>query len=122
MKSTMKLLGIIAMITIIGFSMAGCPDTYTDNTISGTITANSSGEIIFGYTAEEAMVSDTCLIKTDLPEPDNVFLISKDKERKFSDLQESQVVKWEATIKIGALTWNFYENDSEVRLYGFMHE
>jgi hypothetical protein len=121
MKNTSKLLGITVLIAVIGFSMAGCPNDGSD-TESGTVTANSSGEIIFSYDADEYYLFDSCSIKTDLPEPDNIFSINKGEKREISGLQENQVVKWKAVIKRGALTWSSYSSGSEVRLYGFMHE
>jgi hypothetical protein len=122
MKNTIKLLGI--MITVIGFSMAGCwwQETYpVGDTISSTVTASPSGEIIFGYTADPASL--TCTITTNLPEPNKAFSVSSGGEKTISELEANQIVSWSATVEMGYLFRLVdYDEVNEIHLYSSMHE
>jgi hypothetical protein len=123
MKNTIKLLGII-MIAVIGFSIAGCQEKIpVGDTGSGTVTASPNGVIVFGYTATENAMSQSCSITTNLSEPNKTFSINSENEKIISGLEANEVVNWTATVERGVLgrLVDDYEVN-EVRLYGFMHE
>jgi hypothetical protein len=124
MKNTIKLLGIIAMITVIGFSIAGCQgETPVGDTVSGTVTASQEGEIIFGYIVNVTGPSLTCSVTTDLSGPNNAFSVNSEGEKTISGLQPNQSVNWTANVERGFLFRLVDDNgEKEVRLYGAMHE
>jgi hypothetical protein len=126
MKNTNKLLGIIVLTAAIGFSMAGCwwqEKIPVDDTISGTVTANSSGEIIFGYIVDVSGASLTCSITTNLSGSDKTFSINSGDEKVISGLQANQVVNWLAHVERGFLFRLVeYDEANEVHLIGAMHE
>jgi hypothetical protein len=101
---TNKLFWITALIAVIGFSMIGCQVIdKPPQTVSGKLTASSSGEIIFEYIALLDGVSQSCLITTNLPVPDNNFSLNTGNEKRISELQASQIVQYTATVEKGAL-------------------
>jgi len=97
MKNKFKFLAIIAMVAVIGFSMAGCDEDNGgggDTTESVKVTANASGEIKIQYNGGEVM---TVKITTDLPAPNNSFTFTEAGESKeITGLTPGQIV----TVKI----------------------
>ena len=87
MKNMYKFFGVIAVIAIIGFSMAACGG---DSTETVTLTANAQGEITISYSGGEEM---TVTIETNLPSPNNKFTFKKSGDSKtITGLIEGQKV------------------------------
>jgi hypothetical protein len=124
MKSTIKLLGIIAVIAVIGFSMAGCQETIPEgDTITGTVKASPEGEIVFGYTVDVSGPSLTCSITIVSSGSNKAFPVHSEYEKTISKLEPNEVVYWTATVERGFLFLRMDDNgEKEVRLCGAMHE
>ena len=109
MKITLKTFMIIAMVAVIGFSMAGCggDDGGGDSSESVEVTANNSGEIEIQYNGGDVM---TVKVTTDLPAPNDSFTFTEDGEsKKIIGLTPGQKV----TVKI-----SFSGNYSNIDVYG----
>jgi len=85
MKHTNKLLeairsiAIIALVAVIGFSIAGCGEDDGDKKETVEVTANNSGEIEIQYNGGDVM---TVKITTDLPAPNDSFTLNTEGESK----------------------------------------
>ena len=115
------LVGIIAIIVAVGFSMASCDNGSTNNsnssgikTLSGTITVVDGDNISFTYGRQSSAAANSCVITTNLPDPDTTITLAlEDAETKTTKKtivvavsEASFEVEWTATVTTGAITEN----------------
>jgi len=106
LNAILRMVGFIAIVAMIGFSMAGC-DEGGDSSESVEVTANDSGEIIIQYNGGDVM---TVNITTDLPAPNDSFTLKAAGESKeITGLTPGQKV----TVKI-----SFSGNYSNIDVIG----
>jgi hypothetical protein len=79
MKKTIKLIGIIVLAVVIGFSIAACGgsgngDGDSGNSKSVEATVGASGSIKITYSGDQDM---TVTVTTNLPAPNNSFTMTK---------------------------------------------
>jgi len=78
-NAILRMVGFIAIVAMIGFSMAGCEEDGGDSSESVEVIANASGEIRINYVGGEVM---TVKVTTDLPAPNNSFTFTEAGESK----------------------------------------
>ena len=97
-----KILRIFIFAAITGFLVVGCNEK-PEKTVSGTVTANSDGEILFRYSRTKNSLPESCSFTTDLPEPNNEFILTivSDNTAKIEidGLTAEQVVAWTAKVE-----------------------
>jgi hypothetical protein len=79
MKNTIKFLGIIALVAVIGFSMAACGDGDDNGGGGGSsksveATVGDEGMLFINYNGDEDMA---VTVTTTLPSPNNKFTMNK---------------------------------------------
>jgi len=97
-------LRIIAFLAVSVFLTTGCGEKPTEKTVKGTVTANEAGEVEFKYSRNNTDYPPSCTFTTDLPEPDNQFVLTVSAgvttdTRKIEGLMPGQQVKWEAKVE-----------------------
>ena len=107
MKNVFKVLGIIALVAVIGFSMVSCEEE-TDNggggkkELSGTLTAKEySGLIFFNYSGI-GNCPDNLIFTTDLPAPNNSIIVDYQVPKSIT-VTPDQKVKWTVKVDKGSL-------------------
>ena len=73
--SSRTLMCKIALVALMGFSLVACNKEPIEKTISGTVTAQE-GIVIFKYSRSSSSSPDSCTFTTDLPSPDNQFVLT----------------------------------------------
>jgi len=97
---------VIAFVAVIGFSACGNPPP-TGKTVSGTVTANDAGEVLFKYSRLNTNLPATCSFTTNLPAPNDKFVItlnasaSSGNDKMIDGLTAGQKVTWTANIESG---------------------
>jgi hypothetical protein len=97
---------MILFAAVIGCTITACSKTETDKKVSGTVTANAGGEILFMYSRSQTSLPEYCTFTTDLPAPHNQFvltIIPGDPTAKMDidGLTPGQKVTWTATVTEG---------------------
>jgi len=104
MKSINKKHVIIAFLAVIVlFLSIGCEKTDKEKTVSGTVTANTEGVIIFMYSPTQKENPDFCTFTTDLPSPDDQFIVTvatgeTSGKKEIEGLSDGQKVTWTAKV------------------------
>jgi hypothetical protein len=128
MKNFAKSLGIIAMVAVIGFSMAACDDGSKDDNGGGgsksasiEATANGSGEIEIRWGAQSNDTS--CEITTNLPSPNDKFILTltsqgdPNSERIITGLTPSQKVTITVTFSSDSARLESQNNGSIITIF-----
>jgi len=96
-----NILRIFIFAAITGFFVVGCNEK-PEKAISGTVTANSEGEILFQYSRTKNSLPESCTFTTDLPEPDNEFILTivsdNTAKKEIDGLTAGQEVSWTAKV------------------------
>ena len=96
---------VIVFTMVASLSLTSCKDDSDDSkTISGTVTADAEGNILFMYSRASTSYPDYCTFTTDLPSPDNQFTITittgeSTGRKEIDGLEAGQKVAWTATVK-----------------------
>ena len=102
MKNTTKLLGIIALVAIIGFSMVSCSDgSGGGGETSGTVWVSSYNYVSFRYVSESG---PNCEVTTDLPAPNDRFTLKPTDYKYIGGLTPDKRVTFTAKVKEGSIT------------------
>ena len=111
MKNVFKFFGIIAIVAVIGFSMAACKhdDDGGGKELSGTVTVGTAGTISFEYRTSVSgdnpgVTIQTCTFTTNLSGEDASFTLNNGNSKFIYDLTPGQKVNWTAKIDSGSLT------------------
>ena len=103
-KLSKTLIGIIAMVAVIGLFQTGCGEkSEKEKTISGTVTADSEGKILFMYSRTKNH-PDFCTFTTNLPSPNDRFVVTiasgeSTGKKEIAGLTAGQKVEWTATVE-----------------------
>jgi len=136
MKKTIKLIGIIAIVAVIGFSMAACGDDEEPEkvitlpkTVSGELTAGVYGYDVVDFTFLSYNTLNTYVpvqntgsvtITTNLPSPNNSFTLTANSEdgswKQISGLTNGQKVTFTATTTTGGLDLELSGYTANIRL------
>jgi len=101
MKNVVKVLGIIAIVAVIGFGMVSCEDDDGGGgkiqKFSGTAKNGGAG-FVFAFSGSNIISSnnDTCKFTTSLPAPDNSFTLESGNRIIETSTQE---ITWSAEVK-----------------------
>jgi len=96
---------IIISVWVASLSLTSCGnDSDKLKTVSGTVTADTEGNILFMYSRLRASYPDHCTFTTDLPAPDNQFTVkvSPDEstgKKEIEGLEAGRKVAWTATVE-----------------------
>ena len=103
--TTKKQMRIIAFLAIIVFSLTACSKPEKDKKLSGTVTANAEGTVLFQYSRSNCPTCpETCKFTTDLLTPNDQFVLSSTSEeltgkKEITGLTAGQKVNWTATVE-----------------------
>ena len=103
-KITRTLIGLITLITVIGFFLTSCGEkSEYERTIMGTVTADSEGKVSFMYSRRRKAHPESCLYTTNLPSPNDRFVVSigsgeSTGKNEITGLAVGQKVEWTATV------------------------
>ena len=103
-KINRTLIGFIALLAVmIFFVTAGCEKSEKEKKISGTVTADTEGTVLFKYSRTQKDNPDFCTFTTDLPTPADLFVLTivsgeTTAEKVIEGLTSGQQVKWTATV------------------------
>ena len=95
----------IAFLTITGFVPTGCREPLENpKKITGTVTDDTDGTILFIYSRTKANLPDFCTFTTNLPAPNDQFIITilsgeNAGNREIEGLTAGQKVEWTATVE-----------------------
>ena len=97
----------IVLVLFIGFSSVACGNNNEpqEKKLSGTVTANADGVILFQYSPQNSNV-DYCTFTTDLESPYNQFVLAVTAgettvKKMIEGLEAEQKVSWTATVSGG---------------------
>ena len=95
---------VIISVWVAGLSLTSCGDSDHSKTISGTVTADAEGNILFMYSRTSANYPDFCSFTTDLPAPDNQFTVTiapgeSTGKKEINGLEAGRKVTWTATVE-----------------------
>ena len=105
MKKKKIAIVIIAILLMSGFVLTGCREPLENpKKISGTVTADTNGTILFMYSRTNANHPDFCTFTTDLPAPNDQFIITilsgeTSGNKEIEGLLAGQKVSWTATVE-----------------------
>ena len=106
-KTKMQTAPIFRMITLttlfVCFLTACDKQSEKEKTVSGTVTVASEGKIIFMYSRTNASYPDYCTFTTDLPAPDDRFIVTINTgestgNKVIDGLTAGKKVVWTATV------------------------
>jgi len=95
----------IVIILVMSLTLFSCGNDFDKSkTISGTVTADAEGNILFQYSRTKTNYPDFCTFTTDLPSPDNQFIITLPPggltvKKEINGLVAGQKVTWTATVE-----------------------
>jgi len=95
---------MIVFATIIGFFLPACGELPNEEKkISGTVTADTDGKIMFMYSRSQSSHPEYCSFTTNLPSPDDQFILTlipgeSTVKREIEGLTPGQKVSWTATV------------------------
>ena len=96
---------IIVCMAVIGMAFQACKsnDPTDEKTVSGVVTANTEGTVLFMYSRSNNQVPDFCKFTTDLPSPNNQFTLTISSgstvTKEITGLTAGQKVSWTITVK-----------------------
>jgi len=101
-KTIIQLISIT--VWVISLSLTSCGDSDHSKKITGTVTANAEGIILFMYSRTSANSPDFCKFTTDLPAPDNEFIVTitpgeSTGKKEIVGLEAGRKVAWTATVE-----------------------
>ena len=136
MKNTIKVLGIIAIVAVIGFSMAACGDDEEPEkvitlpkSVSGELTVNVYQSVNFNLLSFNTLNTDvpvpnagSVTITTNLPSPNNSFTLTANSgndflvDKQIDGLTSGQKVTFTATTTTGGLDLEVSEGYAAIRI------
>jgi hypothetical protein len=121
-KSQMKTINKISIITFLALiilSLTACKDSDKDNTIAGTITADTEGTVTFMFSRLNQDLPEFCTFTTNLAAPNDRFVLGSHPTgiKEITDLTPGQAVNWTATTTSGKL----YDSGSSIGSSHFVH-
>jgi len=96
---------VIVYATVAGLVLTSCGnDSDNSKTVSGTVTADAEGIILFMYSRTNANTPDFCTFTTDLPTPENQFVVTVTSDestgkKEIDGLEAGQKVAWTVTVE-----------------------
>ena len=96
---------VIVYVTVAGLVLTSCGnDSDNSKTVSGTVTADAEGIILFLYSRTSTNYPDFCTFTTDLPTPENQFVVTVTSEestgkKEIDGLEAGQKVAWTVTVE-----------------------
>jgi len=129
MKRVFEILGVIALVAVIGFGFVGCGgggggvppinvgDGGSELKFSGTITVPAGGIIMFSFDATStSQGTDRCTFTTDLASPNDSFTLPGDvmSHKTISGLTAASTVTWSAKVTPIATWWGTYVKDESL--------
>jgi len=129
MKRVFKILGIIALVAVIGFGLVSCGDDDggggggSELTFSGTITVPEGGSITFRFdAASTSKGTDKCTFTTDLASPNDSFTLGGDdgRDKDINGLTANSTVTWSAKVTPIETWWGTYVKDESLVTTGFV--
>jgi len=105
MKKNFKThIGIIVLLSVMGFFFAACGELEKEKTVSGKVTADEDGKISFMYSRNNKNYPDNCKFTTDLPAPNDQFILTivsgeQTEKKEISGLTAGQKVEWTAKVE-----------------------
>jgi hypothetical protein len=101
--SSKTLLCKIALVVLMGFSPVACDKEPVEKKVSGTVTADAEGTVLFKYSRQSSSSPASCTFTTDLPAPDKEFALiitsgNTAGDKVIEGLTEGQKVEWTAKV------------------------
>jgi hypothetical protein len=103
--SSKTFLCVIALVALMGFSLVSCNNNEPkEKKVSGTVTANADGEVLFMYSRLSSNSPASCTFTTNLPAPNDQFVLTVTAtettgKKTIEGLEAGQKVTWTATVE-----------------------
>ena len=103
-KESGTLIGLIALLILIGFLQAGCGEkSEHERKVQGTVTADAAGTVSFMYSRMRKAHPESCSFTTNLPSPYDQFVVSVGSgestgKKEITGLTVGQKIEWTATV------------------------